>query len=64
MDNYMPVIINLIKMTFIINMINDGWKFRCLRTGILEFKKNKSSAGQINLRRLIRKNLIIANGFI
>ncbi len=51
------VIIQLIKISFIVNMINDGWKFRFLEDNTMEFKKIRKYNENINLSNLIRKHL-------
>lgn len=51
------VIIELIKMSFIFNMINDGWRFRFLEDNTMEFKKIRKYNENINLSNLIRKHL-------
>ena len=56
MINY-EVLVELIKISFIFNMIQDGWKFRYLGNNTMEFKKNKDLCGNINLTKLLKKNL-------
>lgn len=56
MKNY-DFLVQLIKISLIFNMIQDGWHFRYLGNNILEFKKKRLDNEDINLNRLLRKHL-------
>ena len=56
MNNY-EVVVELIKISFIFNMIRDGWKFKYLGNNTMEFTKNRDLCGNINLTKLIKKNI-------
>jgi hypothetical protein len=47
---------NLIKFSFILSMINDGWRFRQISNNSFEFKKSRSLCKNINLNNYLSKH--------
>jgi hypothetical protein len=43
----------IIKISFIINMIKDGWSFRHISDRVFEFKKKRSLVGNIDIDKLL-----------
>lgn len=49
------LIINLIKISFIYNMIQEGWKFNLISDRVFEFKKSRKTLNDIELSDILDK---------
>ena len=49
------LIINLIKISFIYNMIQEGWKFNLISDKVFEFKKSRKTLNDIELSDILDK---------
>lgn len=53
--HHQKLIIDLIKISFIYNMIKEGWKFRPISDSVFEFKKSRSLVNDVNIKDILNK---------